>query len=75
MKVALRRAISEIASAAQRPAKVSRAGSPKKSILRAAARSAHAMSADKPYRAMAPDAPPALEHPEREKRALPVEEW
>jgi putative transposase len=75
MKVALRRAISEIASAAQRPAKVSRAGSPKKSILRAAARSAHAMSADKPYRAMAPGAPPALEHPEREKRALPVEEW
>jgi putative transposase len=75
MKVALRRAISEIAAAAQRPAKVRPAGSATKSVLRAAARSAHATSADKPYRAMAPDAPAALEHPPREKRALPVEEW
>ena len=75
MKVALRRAISEIASAAQRPAKVLRAGSATKAALRAAARSAHAEDADKPYRAMTPDTPAALEHPPREKRALPVEEW
>jgi putative transposase len=75
MKVALRRAISEIADAAQRPSKISRAGSATKSALRAAARSAHAMSADKPYRAMAPDAVPSLEHLPREKRALPMEEW
>jgi putative transposase len=75
MKVALRRAISEIAGAAQRPAKVLRTASATKSVLRAAARSAHAESADKPYRAMAPDAPAAPEHPPREKRALLVEEW
>ena len=70
MKVALRRAISEIAGAAKRPAKVLRTGSATKSALRAATRSAHAEDADKPYRTMAPDAPAALEHPPREKRAL-----
>jgi putative transposase len=43
--------------------------------VRDAVRSAHAAAAAKPYEAMRPQAPAPTEHPAREKRTLPVEDW
>lgn len=64
-KVAFRREITAIAAAAK----------PTKRQLRDAVRNAHATAVAKPYEAMQPQAPGPTEHPKREKRRLPVEDW
>lgn len=43
--------------------------------LRNAVRKTHAAEAPKPYDAMRPATPAPAEHPERQKRRLPVEDW
>ncbi len=64
-KVELRRRIAEIA------------GQPKsvKAELRDAVRRAHAAEAAKPYDAMQQPTPVPIEHPQRQKRRLQVEDW
>lgn len=64
-QVAFRREIASIASAAK----------PSKSQLRDAVRGAHAAAAVKPYSAIRPPEPAIAEHPVRQKRTLPVEDW
>ncbi|MER9048276.1 DDE-type integrase/transposase/recombinase [Mesorhizobium sp. M0923] len=64
-KVTLRRRIAEIAGG-QKPSKIE---------LRNAVRKTHAAVAPKPYDAMRPATPAPAEHPGRQKRRLPVEEW
>ncbi len=64
-KVQLRRQIATIAGTAKA----------KKAELRGAARAVHAAGAPKLYEAMAPLPPAPAEHPVRQKRRLPVEEW
>ncbi|WFU07462.1 transposase family protein (plasmid) [Rhizobium sp. CB3171] len=64
-KVAFRREIATIVEAAK----------PSKSQLRDATRSAHAAAAAKPYAAVRSQASVPSEHPKRQKRRLPVEDW
>ena len=64
-KVAFRREITAIAAAAK----------PTKRQLRDAVRGAHAAAATKPHEAMRPQVPDPAEHPARQKRRHPVEEW
>jgi len=64
-QVAFRREIASIVTAAK----------PSKSQLRDAIRAAHAGAAAKPYQAMRPQEPATAEHPVRQKRTLPVEDW
>lgn len=64
-KVAFRREIAAIAETAK----------PSKRRLRNSVRNAHAAAAEKPYAVMQPPAPPPAEHPPRQKRRLPVEDW
>jgi len=64
-KVTLRRRIAEIASG-QKPSKIE---------LRNAVRKTHAAEAPKPYDAMRPPTAAPAEHPVRQKRRLPVEDW
>ena len=64
-KVTLRRQIAEIADGPK----------PSKIALRNAARKSHAAAAPKPYDAMRPATPAPAEHPARQKRRLPVEDW
>lgn len=64
-KVALRRQIAAIATAAK----------PSRRQLRDAARSAHAAAAEKPYAVMRKQDPAPKEHPARQKKRLPVEDW
>lgn len=64
-KVAIRRQIAGIAEAARQ----------NKAVLRQAARAAHAAAGQKPYQAMTPQSPAPPQHPLRQKRRLPVEEW
>lgn len=64
-KVALRRRIAEIAGG-PKPSKVE---------LRNAVRRSHAADVAKPYDAMRPPTPAPIEHPPRQKRRLPVEDW
>lgn len=64
-KVTLRRRITEIAGG-QKPSKVD---------LRNAVRRTHAAGASKPYDAMSSPTPAPAEHPVRQKRRLPVEDW
>lgn len=64
-KVTLRRRIAEIAGR-QKPSKIE---------LRNAVRRAHAAEAAKPYDAMRPPTSAPADHPVRQKRRLPVEDW
>lgn len=64
-KVALRRRIAEIAGQPK----------PSKAELRNAVRRTHAAEAAKPYDSMRPPTPAPNEHPVRQKRRLPVEDW
>lgn len=64
-KVTLRRRIAEIAGGQK----------PSKADVRDAVRRAHAAEAPKPYDAMRPATPAPAEHPIRQKRRLPVEDW
>jgi len=64
-KVAIRREIAAIVEAAK----------PSKRQLRDAVRSAHATAAAKPYQAMRPPVSDPGQHPVRQKRRLPVEDW
>jgi putative transposase len=64
-KVALRREIATIVEADK----------PSRGQLRDAVRSVHAAAAAKPYEAMRVHPPAPTEHPTREKRRLPVEDW
>lgn len=64
-KVVLRRRIAEIAGKQK----------PSKADLRNAVRRTHAVEAAKPYDAMRPPTPAPVEHPVRQKRRLPVEDW
>lgn len=64
-KVTFRRRIAEIAGG-QKPSKVD---------LRNAVRRTHAAKAAKPYDAMRAPTPAPAEHPVRQKRHLPVEDW
>jgi putative transposase len=64
-KVTLRRRIAEIAGGSK----------PSKAALRDAVRSNHAAEAPKPHEAMRPPLPAHAEHPRRQKRRLPVEDW
>lgn len=64
-KVTLRRRIAEIAGGRK----------PSKADLRDAVRSNHAAEAPKPYEATRPPLPADVEHPIRQKRRLPVEDW
>ncbi|MEO6382240.1 MAG: Mu transposase C-terminal domain-containing protein [Nitrobacter sp.] len=64
-KVAIRRQIAGIAESARQ----------KKAVLRQAVRAAHAAAGQKPYQAKTPQAPAPPQHPLRQKRRLPVEEW
>ncbi|MER8549231.1 MULTISPECIES: Mu transposase C-terminal domain-containing protein [unclassified Mesorhizobium] len=64
-KVQLRREIASVAGTAKH----------KKTELRNAVRAGHAAGASKPYEAMAPVPPAPVEHPVRQKRRLPIEEW
>ncbi|WP_287333090.1 Mu transposase C-terminal domain-containing protein [Mesorhizobium sp.] len=64
-KVALRRQIAEIAGGRK----------PSQADLRNAVRRAHAVEAAKPYDVMRPATPAPGEHPVRQKRRLPVEDW
>ncbi len=64
-KVALRREIAAIVEAAK----------PSKRQLRDAVRGAHAAAAEKPYETMRVQASGPSEHPSRQKRRLPVEDW
>ncbi|KUM28574.1 transposase [Mesorhizobium loti] len=64
-KVTLRRGIAKIACEPK----------PSKTALRNAVRKTHAAAAPKPYDAMRPAAPAPAEHPVRQKRNLPVEDW
>ncbi|MBX5299834.1 transposase [Rhizobium sp. NLR12b] len=64
-KVAFRREIAAIAETAKSS----------KRRLRDAVRNAHAATAEKPYAVMQPPMPPPVEHPPRQKRRLPVEDW
>lgn len=64
-KAAFRREIAAIVDAAK----------PSKRQMRDAVRGAHAAAAAKPYEAMRPQEPTPTEHPAREKRGLPVEDW
>jgi putative transposase len=64
-KVHIRRQIAAIAQTAK----------DKKTRLRHAARASRAADAPKPYEAILPAAPSPAEHPVRQKRLLPVEEW
>ncbi|RWK76779.1 transposase family protein [Mesorhizobium sp.] len=64
-KVTLRRQIAEIAGG-QRPSKAD---------LRDAVRRSNAAEAPKPYDAMRSPTPAPAEHPVRQKRRLPVEDW
>ncbi|RWI36089.1 Mu transposase C-terminal domain-containing protein [Mesorhizobium sp.] len=64
-KVALRRRIAEIAVGQN----------PSKADLRDAVRRTHAAEAPKPYDAMRSPTPAPVEHPVRQKRRLPVEDW
>lgn len=64
-KVALRREIATIVDAAK----------PSKGQMRDAVRGVHAAAAAKPYEAMQLQGPAVAEHPPRQKRKLPVEDW
>lgn len=64
-KAAFRREIATIVDAAK----------PSKRQMRDAVRGAHAAAAAKPYEAMQLQAPALAEHPPRQKRRLPVEDW
>ncbi|WP_400157924.1 Mu transposase C-terminal domain-containing protein [Agrobacterium sp. P15N1-A] len=64
-QVAFRREIATIVTAAK----------PSKSQLRDAIRTAHAGAAAKPYQAVQPQEPAIAEHPVRQKRTLPVQDW
>ncbi|MGO4656530.1 Mu transposase C-terminal domain-containing protein [Ensifer sp. 2YAB10] len=64
-KVAIRREIAAIVEAAK----------PSKRQLRDAVRRAHATAAAKPYQAMRPPVSDPAQHPVRQKRRLPVEDW
>lgn len=64
-KVTLRRRIAEIAGG-QKPSKID---------LRNAVRRTHAAEAAKPFDAMRQPTPAPAEHPVRQKRRLPVEDW
>ncbi|NEV11338.1 transposase [Rhizobium sp. SEMIA 4088] len=64
-QVAFRREMATIVTAAK----------PSKGQLRDAVRTAHAAAATKPYQAMRPQEPATAEHPVRQKRTLPVEDW
>ncbi|MEP4561459.1 MAG: transposase, partial [Nitratireductor sp.] len=64
-KVTLRRRIAEIAGGPK----------PSKAELRNAVRTSHAADAPKPYNAMRPTTPAPADHPVRQKRRLPVEDW
>lgn len=64
-KVTLRRRIAEIAGGQK----------PSKADVRDAVRRAHAAEAPKPYDSMRPATPAPAEHPIRQKRGLPVEDW
>jgi putative transposase len=64
-QVAFRREIATIVTAAK----------PSKSQLRDAVRTAHAAAAAKPYQALRPQGTATAEHPVRQKRTLPVEDW
>jgi putative transposase len=64
-KVAIRRQIAAIAESARQ----------NKAAVQQAARAAHAAAGQKPYQAMTPQSPAPPDHPPRQKRRLPVEEW
>ncbi|KSV89601.1 Mu transposase C-terminal domain-containing protein [Sinorhizobium sp. GL28] len=64
-KVAVRREIAAIVTTTK----------PSKRRLRDAVRSAHAAAAQKPYAVMEPQTPDLKDHPARQKKRLPVEDW
>ncbi|MFC3721923.1 Mu transposase C-terminal domain-containing protein [Neoaquamicrobium sediminum] len=64
-KVKLRRRIADIAGGPK----------PSKAELRNSVRKSHAADAPKPYDAMRPATPAPADHPVRQKRRLPVEDW
>lgn len=64
-KVAIRRQIATIAESARQ----------NKAVVHQAARAAHAAATQKPYQAMTPPSSAPPQHPLRQKRRLPVEEW